>query len=82
MTRVIKGIQKEINFLKSEQIATIACAPKATFYGDNNAFDSQEEQEAWEESATNPRVLAIKPGSLCQPVQYAADPDCVHRVCG
>lgn len=64
MTRVIKGIQKEINFLKSEQIATIACAPKATFYGDNNAFDSQEEQEAWEESATNPRVfLGHKPGS-------------------
>lgn len=64
MTRAIKGIQKEINFLKSEQIATIACAPKATFYGDNNAFDSQEEQEAWEESATNPRVfLGHKPGA-------------------
>lgn len=57
LTRTIKGIQKEINFLKSEQIATIACAPKATFYGDNNAFDSDEEREAWEDAATNPRVF-------------------------
>ena len=64
MTRAIKGIQKEINFLKSEQIAVIACAPKATFYGDNDVFQSQAEQEAWEESATNPRVfLGHKPGS-------------------
>lgn len=57
ITNVLKGVQKEINFLKSEQIATIACAPKATFYGDNNVFDSPEEQAAWEESATNPRVF-------------------------
>lgn len=64
LTREIKGIQREINFLKSEQIASIACAPKATFYGDNNAFDSQEELQAWEESATNPRVfLGHKPGA-------------------
>lgn len=64
LTRELKGIQREINFLKSEQIASIACAPKATFYGDNNAFDSQEELQAWEESATNPRVfLGHKPGA-------------------
>lgn len=64
LTREIKGIQRQINFLISEQIATIACAPKSTFYGDNNAFDSQEEQQAWEESATNPRVfLGHKPGA-------------------
>ncbi len=64
LTREIKGVQREINFLKSEQIATIACAPKSTFYGDNNAFDSQEEQQAWEESAINPRVfLGHKPGA-------------------
>lgn len=64
LTREIKGIQREINFLKSEQIASIACAPKATFYGDNNAFDTQEELQAWEESATNPRVfLGHKPGA-------------------
>lgn len=64
ITNILKGVQKEINFLKSEQIATIACSPKATFYGDNNAFQSAEEQEAWEESATNPRVfLGHKPGA-------------------
>lgn len=64
LTREIMGIQKEVNFLKSEQIATIACAPKATFYGDNNVFESEEERVAWESSAVDPKVfLGHKPGA-------------------
>lgn len=64
LTREIKGVQTEINFLKSEEIATIACAPKATFYGDNDVFQSTEEREAWENAATNPQVfLGHKPGA-------------------
>lgn len=64
MTRELRGLQKEINFFKSEEIATIACAPKATFYGDSDVFETPEEQQAWEESATNPRVyLGHKPGA-------------------
>lgn len=67
LTREIRGIQKEINFLKSEQIATIACAPKSTFYGDNDVFSSNDEQDAWETSPTNPRVfLGHKPGANIQ----------------
>lgn len=64
LTREIRGIQKEINFLKSEQIATIACAPKAIFYGDNDAFSTDDERDAWEDSPVNPKVfLGHKPGA-------------------
>jgi hypothetical protein len=63
LTREIRGVQKEINFLKSESIASIACAPKNTYTGDNDALDVSE-LKAWEESATSPRVfLGHKPGA-------------------
>lgn len=66
LTREIKGVQREINFLKSEAIASIACAPKNTYFGDNNALDANELQ-AWEESATIPRIfLGHKPGASIQ----------------
>ena len=67
ITREIKGVQKEINFLKSEMISSIACAPKNTYFGDNNAFDNEEELRAWEESAIHPKVfLGHKPGATIQ----------------
>ena len=66
ITRQLKGIQKEVNFLKSEMIASIACAPKNTYFGDNDALD-ENELPLWEESAVNPRVfLGHKPGATIQ----------------
>lgn len=73
-TRQLKGVQKEINFLKSEMIASIACAPKNTFFGDNDALD-ENELPLWEEAATNPRVyLGHKPGATIQQMKQPEIP--------
>ena len=74
ITRQLRGIQKEINFLKSEMIASIACAPKNTFFGDNDALD-ENELPLWEEAATNPRVfLGHKAGATIQQMKQPEIP--------
>lgn len=74
ITRQLRGIQKEINFLKSEMIASIACAPKNTFFGDNDAFD-ENELPLCEEAATNPRVfLGHKAGATIQQMKQPEIP--------
>lgn len=75
LTEELVGVQKEINFYKSEQISMIATAPKSTFYGDNDAFQSIEERNAWEASATDPRVfLGHKPGASVKQFQFPQIP--------
>lgn len=60
ITRELMAPQREINWLKSEAIAVVACTPKASFIADSDAFSCDEEREAWERSAIDPTVVLTK----------------------
>lgn len=64
ITRELQAPQREINWLKSEAMADVACRPKAMFIADNDAFTSIEERDQWERSHMEPMaVLTKKKGS-------------------
>lgn len=60
VTKELMAPQREINWLKSEAIAAVACSPKAMFIADNDAFTSIEERDAWERSHLDPTVVLTK----------------------
>lgn len=69
LTGEIKAPQQEINWLKSEAIATVSQAPKSGWIVDNDAIENPEDEEAWANSATDPDViLRKKKGSEVIPI--------------
>jgi hypothetical protein len=68
LTGEIKAPQQEINWLKSEAIATVSQAPKSGWIADKDAIDAADE-DAWANSATDPDViLRKKKGSEVIPI--------------
>lgn len=62
LTEEVRGVQREINWCKSEAMASIACAPKAMAYGDNDALNPAELDD-WANSAVSSKAfLGHKPG--------------------
>lgn len=60
ITKELMAPQREINWLKSEAIAAVACSPKAMFIADSDAFTTMEERDAWERSHLDPTVVLTK----------------------
>lgn len=57
ITRDLRAVQQEINWLKSEAISSISSAPKSMFIADEGSLINE---DAWASSATDPDVVLYK----------------------
>lgn len=74
LTKDIKPCCKELNWLKSEAITSIASAPKSSFIADDDAIN-EEQLEGWQTTAHNPDIVLFKKtGSSVIPIEPPAPP--------
>jgi hypothetical protein len=74
LTREIRGVQNEINWLKSEAVATVSTAPKALFRGDEDALDD-EQKIIWSRSSVSPDIfLPHKKGAQIEDIKPPGPP--------